>query len=326
VLLSGGYTSNATQSAPQDVAAGREQTGSPLLSLDIVGRLEPWISRLARPVGEIRLKGFSPLKESTRGLSYLNLGARAGGELGRTDASRARLLYSYELLGISDKGWYTEAHRAELELDIFSWYQVFGGVGRRFFEHLPRTRTEVDMGIAVVFPFKGGWNLTGIAAWRAQIARDEAFDDRGITGLLRARVPLPWGAMIKLRAMALYDYYLYSEKYYGKVRRDILLKAEAGPWTPDFYGFRLGVTYTGARRISTIDMIVDNFNYKDHRGLLQLRWRGSFNPALPGRADVGDDHIPLPYGQEDARDSGLDRVQDLLRQEESARRGSMCVD
>jgi len=328
VLLDGGYTTNATQSAPQDTGAGRAQTGAAVTSLDVVLRVEPWTSPLLRPLGEVRAKGFTPFGADVADLSYLNLGARVGGEIGRAGELRARLLYGYELFGLLDGGWYMTAHRGELELDLLPWLQVFGGAGRRIFAHLPRTRTEMDVGAALVFPLPGGWNLTGIVAARMQLARHEAYDDRGLTGLLRLRVPLPQDFMIKLLVMGLHDVYPSSAEYYDSARRrrDFLLKTEIGPWSPSFHGLRIGVTYTLAHRMSTIDQGLDNFDYTDHRFLLELRFETSFDPTLPGEASVGDAHQPLPWGVGGEDDSGLDRVQDLLRQEDSARRGSMCVD
>ena len=161
-----------------------------------------------------------------------------------------------------------------------------------------------------------------------QLARHQAFDDRGLTGLLRLRVPLPSDFMIKLRVMGLYDVFPDSAEYYDSTRRrrDFLLKVEVGPWTPSWSGFRVGATYTLAHRMSTIDEGLENFDYTDHRFLLQVRWEGSFDPSLPSEASVDDDHLALPYGVGREGDSGLDRVQDILRQEDSARRGSMCVD
>jgi len=327
VILSGGYTTNATQSAPQEAGAGLAGTGAPILSLDLVLRLEPWVSTFARPLAEISTKGFMPLPDSTRDLSYLDLGGRAGIELGKAGGFRIRLLYSYEVLGILDRGWYMAAHRGEIELDIRPWLMAFAGAGRRVFEHLPRTRTEMDAGLSVVLDPSPGWNLTGLVAGRLQLARHEAFDDLGVTALVRARIPLPRDFMVKLLYMALYDAYPDSASYFNedRFRQDLMLKAEAGVWSPSFHGLRIGASYFLAYRWSTVDSVVDNFNFMDHRFLLQLRWEGSLDPTLPRKAKVGKDHIPLPYGIAEGDDTGLDRVQDLLHQEDSARRGSMCV-
>ena len=82
--LSGGYTSNAVESAPQDAGSGQgEDTGAPLASLDAVLRFEPWISPLVRPLGELRGKGFAPFSDEAEGYGYINLAGRAGTELGQ---------------------------------------------------------------------------------------------------------------------------------------------------------------------------------------------------------------------------------------------------
>jgi len=327
-MIAGGYTSNAVQSAPQDVGAGLSEAGAPVLSADLVLRFEPWMSPLVRPLGEVRTKGFMPTTDHAQGLSYLSLAGRAGGELGERDALRVRLLYGYELLGLWDKGWFMEAHRGDVELDIRPWFQLFGGAGRRSYDHQPKTRTEMDVGMAAVFPLAGGWNVTGFVGARTYFAKHEAFDGRGLTGLARVRIPLPADFMIKLRVMGLYDVYPYSQEYYraDDHRQDFVVRTEAGPWTPSWLGVRLGATYNLAHRVSTIDTLVDDFNFTDHRFLLQLRWQGSLDPTLPSTTDVPEGHVPLPYGLAGGGDTGLDRVQDLLRQEDSARRGSMCVD
>ena len=326
LLFEGGYATNAVQSAPQDSGAGLQGSGAPVFTLDLVLRVEPWTSPMVRPVGELRGKGFAPASDLAAGLSFLDLGGRAGLEVGHANAFRLRLLYSYEQLGIRDRGWFMVAHRGELEADVTAGLQLFVGVGRRVYEHLPRTRTELDAGAALVLPFGKGWNITGIVAGRVQQARHEAFHDRGFTGLVRLRVPLPHGALIKARVLGSFDAYPHSGEYYdGDVRRDGMVKAEVGPWTPPLWGWRLGATYALAHRSSTADSPRDSFTYTDHRFVAQLRWQGGFDPTRPRKACAGDDHLPLPYDVRD-EDAGLDRVQDLLRQEDSARRGSQCVD
>jgi hypothetical protein len=324
MLFAGGYTSNAVQSAPQDAGAGLEDAGAGVLSADLVLRWEPWASTWVRPLGEARVKAFTPLSEGTRGLGYVDLAGRAGGEIGEAGGFRVRLLYSYEQLGIRDKGWYMAAHRGEIEVDLLPGVQLFAGGGRRIYEHLPRTRIEVDGGMAAATPLGGGWHLTGIVAGRVQRATHEAFDDRGLTGLVRLRVPLPAGAMIKLRVLGSVDVYPDSEEYYGEQRRDGMIRAEVGPWTPPLWGWRVGGTYGLAHRGSSVETFTDDFTYTDHRVLLQVRWEGGFDARRPRRAHPGRRHQVLPWGL--AGDAGLDRVQDLLRQEDAARRGSQCVD
>ena len=334
VELAGGYTSNAVQSAPQDAGSGQETAGAALAGLDSVLRWEPWTSPRARPLGEVRVKGLEPMSELARGFSYLSLGARTGGELGRMSDSRVRGFYSFELMGLQgtaddaslpvEGGWFMEAHRAEIEADLPANLQLFGGGGRRVYRELARTRSEFDLGLASVVPLGGGWSLTGIAAGRRQLARNSAYDDWGATALLRLAAPLPGQHMLKARGMLLWDKWPSSADYYesDQARRDLVVKTEIGPWTRSYDGWRCGLTWSWSLR----DSSVDDYSYQDHRFLLKLRWQQSWDPALPAAAQVDAEHLPLPYGLQQGADSGLDRVQDLLRQEDSARRGSSCVD
>lgn len=334
IQLSGGYTSNAIQSAPTDPGAELDagaRTGSPLLGVDAVVRFEPWTSRWVRPTGELRARAQGQLSDIAGDFSYADLGARAGIDLG-DQGPHLLAAYSVEVLAIHggdvyrDPGprWFMEAHRAEIEFLPVPQLQAFVGVGRRIYRELPRTRFELDGGVAVVVGLPGGWNLTGIASGRGYNARHEAYDGFGVTGLLRLAVPLPRQGMIKVKGMVVGDRYPDSASYYlsDRPRDDVMVKAQVGPWTPPFGGFRVGLNYTFSGRHST----VESYAYTDHRVLLELRWGGSTDPLAPRPATPGDDHRSLPYGFGADEDLGLDRVQDLLRQEDSARRGSSCVD
>lgn len=334
VQLSGGYTSNAIQNSPTDPGAGAEAdetTGSPLAGVDAVVRFEPWTSRWIRPTAELRGKALGQASGVARDYSYVDLGGRAGLDLGDRGPHVA-VAYSVELLGVHggdvyrDTGprWFMEAHRAELEFVPVAQVQVFSGVGRRIYRELPRTRTEADGGVAVVLDSTGGWNLTGIATGRYHDARHEAFDGFGVTGLVRLAVPLPRHALIKVKGMVVGDRYPDSANYYlsEEPRDDVLVKVQAGLWTPPLGGLRIGVTYTFTGRHST----VDSYTYADHRLQVELRWGGAWDPLAPREVSPPQEHITLPYGLGTRDDSGLDRVQDLLRQEDSARKGSTCVD
>ena len=334
VQLSGGYTSNAIQSSPTDPGGGisaGETTGSPLLAADAVVRFEPWTSRWIRPAMELRGKTQGQLSTVARDYSYANLGGRVGLDVGDR-GPHLLVAYSVELLAIHggdaylEPGprWFTEAHRAEVEFLPIPQVQLFAGVGRRIYRELPRTRTGLDGGVAMVLDLSGGWNLTGIATGRYHDARHEAYDSFGVTALLRIAVPLPRQAMLKVKGMIVGDRYPDSAGYYlsDDPRGDVLGKVQVGPWSPPLGGFRLGVTYTFSNRHSTLE----SYAYRDHRVLLELRWGDAWDPMAPSTTKTSEDHVPLPYGLGTNDDSGLDRVQDLLRQEDSARRGSSCVD
>jgi hypothetical protein len=339
---SGGGTTNAIESAPQDVGSGEAGVRNPIApvaALDGVLRYEPWTSPRLRPLAETRLKGFSPLTDEAEGYGYLSGGVRLGGEAGPAEGRRTRLFYSGELMGLRgdrdqgeidaglpavEGGLLMEAHRGELEVDLSPQVQLFAGAGRRVYRDLVRTRWELDGGGAVVLPLSGGWNLTGIAAGRYQRARHPGWDSWGLTGLARLRVPLPAEGMVLLRTMVLWDDWPRFGEYEPAVqgRHDLSMKAEIGPWTRDLGGWRFGLTYAIAHRASTLE----DYDYTEHRALIEARWQRAWNPRLPKVAARDGFDLPLDWGLDSGGDQGLDRVQDLLRQEDSARRGSSCAD
>ena len=253
--------------------------------------------------------------------------------------THARLLYAGELMGLRgdpnpdalaegiepvEGAWIMEAHRGDVELDLGSTVQLFGGVGRRINSELPRTRTEADIGGAVVLPLGLGWNLTALATGRRHWARHPGWDAWGVTGLLRLRAPLPGDHMFKARGMVLWDSWPNFFQWEPTVlqRDDLALRVELGPWSRDLNGWRVGLTYNLATRASSANA----YDFTDHRALLELRWQGGWNPVQPRAAALETSHQALPWGLEEGHDLGLDRVQDLLRQEDSARRGSSCAD
>ena len=342
VQASSGVASNVIESAPQDVGsggAGVREPRAPIAGLDVVLRYEPWSSPRFRPMGELRSKGFTPFSSDAAAFGYFTSGVRAGVELGPSSGTRARLLYGAEIMGLRgdgdpddldagmepvEGGLVMEAHRGDLELDLGPGVQLFAGGGRRIYRELRRTRTELDAGGAWVLPFGSGWNLTTVATGRAHFARHPGWDAWGLTGLMRLRAPLPGGHMLKLRGMVLWDSWPRFGQWEPTVdtRGDLAARLQLGPWTRDLHGWRVGLTYNLAVRASSLDA----YDYTDHRALVELRWQRSWNPGSPRPADLSETHLPLPYDLDQGGDQGLDRVQDLLRQEDSARRGSSCVD
>jgi hypothetical protein len=351
-----GFTTNAVQSAPQEIGEGSAAgSASPIASLDTVIRWEPWTSPRLRPTGEARFKGLLPTAQAARPSAWIDLAGRGGAELGSSakaspssslasspgtrerDASRVRLLYSFELLGVNSgdtyssdavepaedgawpgRRWYMEAHRAEIEADLGARVQLFAGVGRRVYRDTPRTRNEADGGAALVLPL-GTWNLTGVLSGRAQDARLPEWDLIGSTALLRVAAPLPGAGLALVRGMLLLDRYNFDDP---AGRRDLTWGLQVAPWTRPLAGIRYGVSWTLTDRTSSEPA----WSYVDHRFLLEARWLPSWGHRSAPVAPAGSEFLPLPYGLDRASDTGLDRVQDLLRQEDGARRGSSCVD
>lgn len=335
----GGYSTNPVQSAPQDAGATPlAATGSPVFTLDTVVRWEPWASPRFRPTAEARVKGLLPSAALARSSAWLDLAGRGGVEAGTPTGSRGRVLYSYELLGVNSgdayastaaapgedgawpgRRWYMEAHRGEVEADLGAQVQVFGGAGRRVYREMARTRTEVDGGAAVVLPLVGGWNVTAVASGRYQDARATDWDLWGGSALLRVAAPFPGGGLAQVRGMALYDRY---DPALPEGRRDVTWGLQVAPWSRPVGGVRVGVSWTLTDRVSSFT----DWSYVDHRFLLEARWQPAWGRAAGRAAPVGAGYLPLPYGLDREGDTGLDRVQDLIRQEDSARRGSSCAD
>jgi hypothetical protein len=325
-----GYATNAIETSPQS-EGGEGSVGSVITQLDGVARHEPWTSQWARPRTEARFKIQVPW--SAMDIAYVDLTARVGAELGLASGMRGRLFYSVELFGDNSSDTYTkaprlfmEAHRGEVEVDLLPELQIFGGGGRRFYRRMDRTRTEADAGLAAIKGFKGGWNLTSIFAARWHHARHPDWTLVGGTALVRVATPLPKGAMLKARAMVLYD--LFPE--HALSRQDWTFRTQLGPWTPPIRGWRFGISYAFKSRWSSGEWDESNdpysYSHPDHRVLLEVRGQGAWDAFGPRKARTSDHHVAFPYGLEEQGATGLDRVQDLLRQEDSARRGSSCVD
>lgn len=335
VLASGGYTTNAVQGTPEEagVEAG-DETASPLFELDALGRWEPWLHPRLRPWSSARVRLLAPTASHAWVHGYLNASGQVGGEWGAADGTRLRLSYSGTHLLLPDR-WFMEAHRGELLLNLSPRVQIFGGGGRRIYKRLSRTRWEADGGLGVFQPLGGGWSLTGIAIGRWYEARNPGWSGYGASALARIVAPLPRDGMVKSRAVLGWDRYPRSAESYYPVsdpREDLQLRLELGPWTGGRKGVRLGLTYTFNRRWSSLSQQLaledseDDPAYTDHRLLVQVRWSGGADPRVPPEAPVPEDSPIWSYGLGADGDSGLDRIEDLLQQEDSARRGSSCVD
>ncbi|MFC1655072.1 hypothetical protein ACFL2F_04630, partial [Myxococcota bacterium] len=107
---------------------------------------------------------------------------------------------------------------------------------------------------------------------------------------------------------------------------DVLTKLSAGLWSPMWMGARLGLNYEFSYRDSTADQI-DDYDYNEHRLLMKVRWSFDLNPWAPQVVETKG-RVALDYGLSEQAGTGMEeeRIQDLLRQDEAARRGSSCVD
>jgi hypothetical protein len=262
-----------------------------------------------------------------RSYSYLNLGLRPGLVLGPLQLSYSGQLF---LLAGGDRydpdgpRVFYESHRGELEWAASSRGSLWLGAGRSIFREGARSRAELDGG--------GGlsgrlWRLrlVGALSLRGQRAAHEAYDRYG--GTIIGSATLPLGPLsIRARLVLGLDLYPSSAGYFEpeRDRRDLLLKGGAEVWSPPWHDARLGLSYEGAHRDSTAGL----YGYTDHRVLLRVRWQLALDPWAPRSLPTPRGHVALPYGVEVGAGPGLEdeRIQDLLRQEDAAQRGSTCID
>lgn len=331
--LAMGGTTNARAGSPVDPEShGNNARSLAVQALGSVGFVSPNRS-FARfsAEAEIRAQGYQA--EGGRDYSYLMLSGRPG--LLLSGKGRRLLLgYRYEsfLLAGGDKYdagpiWFFEAHRGEWELELSSALTFFGGVGRRAFREMNRTRTEVDGGIGGGWPIGERVHLMAALSGRYHEAKNDAYDQRGVSLLVSAE--RRWARQWSVRAgvLASGDTYPHSAGYTGFFadlnapaihRRDLVLRLSLSAFAPPFRNrIKLGVTYEYAVRDSTADA----YDYADHRVLAKLIWSFTADPWLP-RPVTPVGHVPINHGF--GTEEVAERVQYLLRQGEAAQRSSSC--
>ncbi|HUU01449.1 MAG TPA: hypothetical protein VM425_08430 [Myxococcota bacterium] len=330
--LSGGYTSNAKAGSPTD--PGTSGSASGLGRLDLFGRFTWPVHPFVRPVIEGGIKGHGISSGQARELSYLELSARPGLMLGSA-FPRVFIGYKADLLLLEKEAerYFYEGHRGEIEVE-FGNLMLFAGAGRRIFKESGRTRWEFDGGLGGSAAPLSRLRMLLALSMRYYEAEGDPYDQIGGTGLLVARVDLGSGLSARLGASVGIDYFPSSGGErgllaYGTVekRLDVLSKLSAGIWSPSWRGVRAGLSYEYSWRATTADEADQDYGLREQRLLLKMRFTFEANPWAP-RALPGGDEIAPDYGVAGSSGSGLadERIQDLLRQDESARRGSSCVD
>ena len=329
--VAGGYTSNALLGSPTDPASGSVIEGrSGIGQADLWLRFAPWLSTWVRPAVEFQTKAAGFSGSSVRGLSWLDLTGRLGVSAGKT-LPRVLLAWRPEWLMLAQGDryeggpvWYFGAHRVEAEVEVAPWLLAFAGAGRRTFREVARSRWEVDFGLGGRLPVVRPVSLLWAGTGRVYRSTSSAWNLWGVSVLLAAQGRLPLGFLAKAGLSAAVDAYPDSAGYepwggHPNSRRDVLVKPGLSVWSPAWSGMRVGIQYDFSWRDSTLGA----YDFRDHRVTLRVAWAGDAEVLLPGVAP-GTPAADLPWKM-GASDQGLDRVQDLLRQDEQVQRSSSCV-
>ncbi len=330
--LSGGYTSNAKAGSPTD--PGTSGPASGLGRLDLFAKFTWPAHPFVRPVFEGGLKGHGISSGQARELSYLEMSARPGVMLG---AAFPRVFVGYKadllLLGKETERYFYEGHRGEIEIE-FGSLMLFAGAGRRIFQESGRTRWEFDGGLGGSATPLSRLHMLLALSLRFYDAEGDPYDQLGGTGLVVARVNLGSGLYARMGATIGIDYFPFSGGERGLVaygteakRLDVLSKLSAEIWSPAWRGVRAGLSYEYSWRETTADEVVEDYGFHEQRLLLKMRFTFGTDPWAP-RVLADSDQTAPDYGLAGSSGSGFsdERIQDLLRQDESARRGSSCVE
>ena len=324
-----GRTSNALAGSPTDPGVSGGASGLGLIELR--SRLIPPMRSSLRPAFDLEIIGHGLGNDLYSDLSTL-LGAFRVGAVVDSDKRRLGFGYRAEALFLNqDPSLYSEAHRAELEVEWARGSVVFAGGGHRAYRDERRTRWEADLGFGGSIGRLEGAPILAGATLRLADAESPAYDQRGISAALSARVHLTYRTALQFALSAVWDDYFNSGGEEGLIvfgteekRRDLLGRAAITLWAPPWKSLRPSVELRYTQRASTADETPGfDFSYTEWRIVAWLQWTFAADPWAP-RVSHDADHVPLEWGLESDAGVDEDRILDLLRRDEDLRRGSSC--
>ncbi|MCD4748626.1 MAG: hypothetical protein K8R59_04555 [Thermoanaerobaculales bacterium] len=326
--IGAGRTSNALAGSPTDPGMSGGPSG--LIPLKLRSRFAPPTGTSLKPAIDLEVLATSLLEDAYSELSSLQGGLRLGamvldGERRWTFGYRAEVLWLDQ-----DSPLYSEAHRAEFELEWADGQVVFLGGGRRVYSDERRTRWEGEIGVGGPLRLTAGVPLLAGATLRLANAQSTAYDQFGISAAASATVPLGRRSSLRVALSGVWDDYPNSGGEEGRLvfgteekRRDLLGRVGLTLWTPAWRNLRPGFEVRYTRRESTADETPGfDFSYREWRAIAWLRWTFKADPWAPRTVD--DDHVPLDWGLESSGGMDQERILDLLRGDEELRRGSSC--
>jgi hypothetical protein len=324
-----GWTSNALAGSPIDPGVSGDPSGLGLI--DFRGRLVPSVGASVRPAVDLVIVGHGLGNEDYRDLSTLLTAVRVGG-VAAHGSRRLGFGYRAEALFLNqDPALFSEAHRAELEIEWTRGAVFFAGGGHREYRDERRTRWEGDIGFGGPLSQSGKASIVGGATTLLADAESPAYDQLGISAALSARSPVGGRCLVQADLTAVFDDYFNSGGREGTIvfgtadtRRDLLGRAAVTIWAPRWKRLqpRLEVRYT--QRWSTADTTPGfDFSFREWRAVAWIRWTFAADPWAP-KTEKDSGRVPLDWGLESDPGMGEDRILDLLRRDEELRRGSSC--
>ena len=323
-----GWTSNALLTSPAEADEKEPVVASRMFFSTQEIRFVPPVSRVVRPSLAFRGRGDLHLDPEASDADLYALEGRIGAVLGY-GLPRLRVHYAVSDLllaegDVYDSGprWFSEAHRAQAEFEALSWLTLLAGGGRRIFREGARTRTELDAAVAPAVPLHKGFRLAAIGSGRHHDADISAYDAVGGTVLVALYATYFKDGYARLGASAAQDDYPDSMDYFAvdKKRSDRRFTVFPSLWSPSLGGIQAGLAYTYDRRDATIESL----DYEAHEVRLTLAWKASFDPWRP-RKLVDENRVLLPYRLVWPT-RYKEELDELLRQEDAARRASSCVE
>jgi hypothetical protein len=328
--VKGGYTTNALFGSPQDPVNEGKETGSPVLALDLRLGATPPIWDRVFPTVDLSADSIIFFTADTKHLSYVDFAIRPGVGFFLAGEAFPRLFIGYRgdllLLNMPDRydenpNVFYEGHRAEIELALMPSVVFFAGGGRRFFREEIRTRWEVDGGMALQKSILEVLTLQGAAVIRMLRAEKPAYDVFGASGLLAISVSFGKGLQLKGLLAGGMDNYPESYGFFepGDIRRDVTVRTEVEFSARLWKGLKMSVLYDFSDRVST----VSKYSFMDHRILLGLEVSWDFD-FLKAKAGGESGHVPLGYGLEAGGNETVERIQDMLKENEYVGGGPSC--
>ncbi len=327
--IGAGRTSNALAGSPTDPGMSGGPSG--LLPLRLRSRFAPPSGGSLKPAIDLEVLGTGLREDVYSDLSSLQGGLRLGamvldGERRWTFGYRAEVLWLNQ-----DSPLFSEAHRAELELEWTTGQVVFLGGGRRMCSDERRTRWEGEIGVGGPLRFTAKAPLLAGATVRLADAQSPAYDQLGISAAASTTVPLGRRCALRVALSGAWDAYPNSGGEEGRLvfgteekRRDLLGRLGLTLWAPAWRSLRPGLELRYTRRDSTADeRPAFDFSYREWRAVAWLRWTFKADPWAPQTVDDGD-HVPLDWGLGSGAGMDQERILDLLRGDEELRRGSSC--